>query len=105
MTIYAPVTIDERKINAGLQRAKKALAPDVVRIRFNVGEDWTGTPALFFRVVLTDKASTPGKLGELVQRISNKIDEETKAYGFGLFPYVDFRSLSETHELKEAEWD
>ena len=59
MTVYARVAIDEGKIPAGVELARQALAPDVVRIRFNVGEDWTGDPALFFRVVLTDKASKP----------------------------------------------
>jgi hypothetical protein len=96
---------DERKIAAGVEKARKALARDVVRIRFNVGEDWTGDPALFFRVVFTDKASKPGQLGELAIRVSEKITSETKVDQTGLFPYFSFRSQSETLQLREAEWD
>lgn len=34
------------------------LKPDVQYIRFDIGRDWSGDWALFFRVVLSDEAST-----------------------------------------------
>ncbi len=38
------------------------LAPDVVRIRFNVAQDWSEHPAIYFRVVLAEDASRAGRL-------------------------------------------
>lgn len=44
-------------IDIGVARAANALAPHAVRIRYSVGGDWIGSPAVFFRAVLSDKAS------------------------------------------------
>ena len=57
MRVVPVVTLNEKKIVSALKRATRALAPDVVRIRYSLGEDWTGDPSIFFRVLLTDEAS------------------------------------------------
>ena len=51
------IYIGQEQIEPGVQRAVQALAPDVVRVGFSLEEDWTGDPSVFFRVVLSKKAS------------------------------------------------
>ncbi len=40
-----------------VDRIAHDLAPDVVRIRLNIAQDWSGDPAIYFRVILSDEAS------------------------------------------------
>jgi hypothetical protein len=49
--------VDQAKIKTGVDRAKRALQPDVVRIMYSFAEDWTGKESLFFRVVISDAAA------------------------------------------------
>ena len=105
VTVYQRVEVDERKIAARIAKAKKALGRDVVRIRFNLGEDWTGDPAVFIRVVLSDKASEEEHLGDVAQRVRNRVWNEIGVEEIGLYPYFCFRSQSETVECKDAHWE
>lgn len=97
--------VDQKQLALGVARAVTALAPDVVRIRFNLGEDWVGAPAIFFRVVLSNSASKRPNLSEVSRRVSHEILREIDVEESGLNPYFNFRSLSEQAEMKEAEWD
>jgi hypothetical protein len=97
--------VDQGKIRAGVQRAERALGPDVVRILYSFSPDWTGEYSLFFRILLTDKASTPAKLRQTTQKITERILREVKADELGLQTYFNFRSQSEQANLREAEWE
>ncbi len=96
--------MDEAQIEAGVQRAAEALAPDVVRIRFSLGEDWTGDPSVFFRVVLSNEASRFEHLGKIADGIEAKITKEGKPEEMGLNYYFSFRSEAEQADLREAAW-
>jgi hypothetical protein len=93
------------KIVTGVDKATKALAPDVVRVRFSIDDDWSGDESIFFRVVLSDEASEIGRLYDVSQRVQAAIEDEVKAQELGLQTYFNFRSLSETKQLKDASWD
>jgi hypothetical protein len=41
---------------AVIDGAERNLAPDVIRTRYEIDEDWSGQWAIFFRIVLTDEA-------------------------------------------------
>jgi hypothetical protein len=97
--------VDRAKIKAGVDRAKRALQPDVIRIMYSFAEDWTGKVSLFFRIVISDAAATPGRLGGTTQRIERKILSETKAEELGIQAYFNFRSRSEQAELREPAWE
>ena len=71
--------VNRAEIESGVQRACQAFAPNVVRIRYSFGEDWTGDPSIFFRIVITDAASREGHLGELAETASNTIRTEVNA--------------------------
>jgi len=49
------------------------LAPDVVRIRLLVTEDWSGDPALYFRVTLADEASRGDRLSAITALVREKV--------------------------------
>jgi hypothetical protein len=91
------------------QEVKKCVdklpAEEVVRVRYSLGEDWSGDPAIYFRIVLTDEASREERLGDVAQRIEEKIDREVQPYqNWGLLPYFSFRSASEQAGRHEPEW-
>ena len=47
----------QAEIDKAIRRVQESVGPDVVRIRYEIGEDWSGQWAIFFRVVLTDDAA------------------------------------------------
>jgi hypothetical protein len=95
---------NQAQIESGLERAAKALAPDVVRIRYNFGNDWTGDPSVFFKIVLSDDASREKNVGEVADRVEQTLRNEIKIEELGIHFYFNYRSLSETAQLKEAAW-
>ena len=49
--------INTTEVEKAVDEFLKTLGPEVVRVRYNIGEDWMGDPALYFRVVLSDSVS------------------------------------------------
>ena len=96
--------VHQGKIEKAVARSAKSLAPDVVRIRYNLGEDWSGSGAVFFRVVLSDNASRPSHLREIATRVKSTVFNAVKPDELGLEAYFNFRSASEQAELKELIW-
>ena len=99
---YVPIGfVNQQDIDAAVQRAAKALAPPVVRIRYDFGPDWTGDPSIFFRIVLADEAAKRPKLSDLAQTVELILLKEVQAEEQGLHAYFNYRSLSEQDNLKE----
>ena len=96
--------VNQAHITRALRRAERALAPEVVRIRYTLGADWTGDPSIFFKIVLSDDASRESKLSETAQRVSVTILNEVNAEELGLHSYFNFRSLSEQNQINEPAW-
>lgn len=82
-----------------------SLPPGVVRVRYSLGEDWSGDPAIFFRVLLSDDASRREDLGQFTSDIRNFIADHLRLADLDHFPYFDFRSESEQEQLKDPDWD
>jgi len=56
--MYLPSAVTKQaEIEAAIVRVQQSIGPDVVRIRYEIGEDWSGQWAIFFRIVLTDDAA------------------------------------------------
>lgn len=84
------------------------LAPGVVRIRWDEGEDWTGGQALFVRVLLADSVvrTITGltRVSAQVQReISIRLEPWVPLYRFQT--YYNYRSASEQARMKCPEWE
>jgi hypothetical protein len=94
----------QRRIKEGVAKATAALASDVVRIRYDLGEDWSGEGAVFFRVLLKDSASKRPQLRKVARRVAARISSEVQPQELGLQAYFNFRSESEQARLKEEAW-
>ena len=87
-----------------VDRIARDLAPDVVRIRLDVTTDWTGDPALYFRVTLSDEASRRRPLRQITGLVRAKVAEELRLKEFDHHPYFRFRSYSEQAKLQDPVW-
>ena len=96
--------VNQTEIGASVERAAQLLYPDVVRIRYQFGEDWTGDPSLFFRVLISDEASRQQNLRELSQRITATLRGQVQAEEQGVSVYFNLRSVSEQEQLNEPAW-
>ena len=50
--MYVPSAVTKQaEIEAAIAHVQQSIGPDVVRIRYEIGEDWKGEWAIFFRIV------------------------------------------------------
>jgi len=92
-------------LDASVRAAVDALGPDVIRVKYTLGQDWSGEYAIFFRIVLSDRASKRDRLLPVTKRITHQIVQRLEPVEqWGLVPYFDFRSQSEQAALKEEAW-
>ena len=76
--------------------------PGVVNLRYTFDDDWSGDPAIFFWITLSDEASRRAVLSQNSRRITEFITQRLDPVGqWGLIPYFNFRSQSEQANLKE----
>lgn len=61
MAIVPNGFVHQQHIADGVRRAEARLAPDVIRIRFSLGAEWSGAEAIFFRVVLFRRRQHSGE--------------------------------------------
>jgi len=90
---------------AQVDRIARDLAPDVVRIRLNISQDWSNDPAIYFRVILSDEASRGDRLADVAARVRSKLFDELRLDELDHISYFRFRSQSEQSELREKAWD
>ncbi len=88
-----------------LTKRLNALAPlptGVVKWRYTIENDWSGDPAIFFWITLSDEAARPAVLSQNSRRIMDFITQQLDPMGqWDLIPYFSFRSQSEQENLKE----
>ena len=85
------------------KRAAKRFRPDVIRIRYSIGEDWFGDPSIFFRILLSSGASRFENLGKVMDPIRTWIKDALSDLDH--IVYFDVRSEEEQEELKDPQWD
>jgi hypothetical protein len=80
--------------------------PGVVQWRYTFESDWSGDPAIFFWVTLTDEASKPQNLRQAKAAFIVTINKHADLPGeWGLIPYFNFRSRSEQAKLKDEVYE
>jgi hypothetical protein len=105
MPTYMPIAnTKEAEIEAAIKDIAARLRPDVVRIRYEIAEDWSGDWGIFFRVTLSDKASSPRRLHDVTTRVVESVSKAMDFPALGVFPYFNFRSLSEQKTSREEAW-
>jgi hypothetical protein len=102
--VYVPSAVTKQdEIEAAIRRVADIASPDVVRIRYEIGEDWNGEWAIFFRIVLTDDAARR-RLREVAAKVVWGLSSALDFPGMAVFPYHNFRSISEQAMLQEPAW-
>ena len=90
---------------AELTKHINALSPfpaGVVNFRYTVENDWSGDPAIFFWITLSDEAARLAVLSQTSRGIMDFVTQRLDPVGqWGLIPYFNFRSQSEQASLKE----
>ena len=95
----------QRALDAAVRDAISALGPDVIHVRYTLGQDWSGDYSIFFRILLADRASKEDQLLRVTTRVANDIVQRLEPVEqWGLLPYFDFRSQSEQAALQEEAW-
>jgi hypothetical protein len=92
------------QINAVIADVCRQLAPDVVRIRFDVGRDWSGDDAIFFRILVSDDAART-RLRETREKAVSMLESILTFETMGLRVYHNVRSVSEQEALREKSWE
>lgn len=93
------------ELDEAINAIRPTLGPDVVSLRYSLGDDWSGDPAIFFRVVLPDQASRGERLRQATKQIERAITERLEPLEeWGLPPYFDYRNQSEQAARKEEAW-
>lgn len=101
--VYYPMAFAQQaRFEAAVARAARRLAPRVVSIIPTLGSDWTGDPAVFFMVILTDAASRRDQLLNVSRQVQQTIVQEVQPLEqWGVLPYFNFRSQSEHAKLNQ----
>jgi hypothetical protein len=103
--MYPSTSLQKKtQINAAVAEVLKEFSPWVKYIRPDVGHDWTGEWALFFRVMLSDEAAR-NRFGDLATRVMLRTTDHLDIPNLGMFPYFDFRSESEQAMPHDPAWD
>jgi len=87
-----------------VDQVARELAPDVIRIRMDIGHDWAGDPAIYFRVILSDEVTLDG-LREVTQRVEGKLTEELGLDALEHFSHFRYRGQGEDAKLQDDKWD
>jgi hypothetical protein len=61
--------VKQAEIASAVAEVERLLAPDVEHIQYEIGQDWSGDWAVFFRVLLSDEASKDIASAELRPRL------------------------------------
>ena len=101
--MYPPAITKQSEIQAAIDVAERSLAPDVVHIRYEIGKDWSGEWAIFFRIVLTDDAAKH-RLREVATKVERTLYQHLDSPGMGVYSYHNYRSVSEQAALREPAW-
>jgi hypothetical protein len=95
----------QAQLDEAVGNLKPALGSDVVTLRYTLGQDWSGEPAIFFRVVLSERASQRDQLWRSTSQIENAIMRRLQPLEeWGVLPYFSFRSMAEQAALQEEAW-
>ena len=92
----------QAQFRAIVNRAAQQLRPDVIDLTFTLGNDWSGEPAVFFMIILSNAASQRDQLLSTTSRVSNSIVQFVQPLEqWGVLPYFNFRSEAEQEKINQ----
>jgi hypothetical protein len=100
-----PAAISQRDtIWDAVSEVEAALKPDIVRIRYSVGEDWKDQWSIFFKIVLSDDAAK-NRLRQVANNVELRLAEHLDFNALGVWPYHNYRSESEQATIRDEAWE
>ncbi len=103
MPVMPAGVLREAEIAGAVAAVERLLAPDVVYIRYHIGQDWSDDWAVYFRAVLSDEAAEH-RLRETAKKVRGELAERLDFRALGLHHYTYVRSASEQDALRDEEW-
>jgi hypothetical protein len=101
----AKAYIEPQLLDDAINEIRQTLGPDVVQLRYSVEDDFTGAPAIFFRVVLSDRASQRDRLGTAAGQVRSEIERLLRPRrNWGVLTFFNFRSHSEQLKMQDPDW-
>jgi hypothetical protein len=103
--ILAKGFIHQQELAKEVDRIRPLLGPEVVRLTYVLEEDWSGDPAIFFRVVLADWAGERTKIGAIARQIERTVVKALRPVeNWGLLHYFSYRTEQEHAQRTENDW-
>jgi hypothetical protein len=96
--------VRQAEIADAVARVERSLAPDVVHLFYKIDVNWSDDWAIYFRVVLSDDAAE-NRLRQVTKNVASRLAEALDFQALGLFPYHNFRSVSEQAALRQDVWE
>jgi hypothetical protein len=98
--------VQQSQFESAVSEVEKTFRPQVVRVRYDLGDDSTGEPAVFFRILLSDDAaSRRDQLWDVTNRVSTEIVQRIEPLEqWGVLPYFSFRSEAEQTQMNDPAW-
>lgn len=97
--------VKQNELAKAIDEIRPTLHPDVVRLTYVLGEDWSGDAAISFRLVLADEVGERIRRGETVQYLRDAITRKLKPLEeWGLLPYFSIRTESEQARSSDDTW-
>jgi hypothetical protein len=99
--MYVPAAFAQQaEFQSAVNRAAQQQRPHVVDLTFTLGNDWSGEPAVFFMVILSNPASRREQLLRITNQVSNAIVQMVQPLEqWGVLPYFNFRSEAEQAKI------
>ena len=105
MTVAVSGLVNQGEIASAVRKVERNFSPQVVRIGHSYGDDGTGAPAVYFRILVSDEVAHQPQLREVSRRLAIDLMNEARTDENGLRAYFDFRSVSEQQELQYPAWN
>jgi len=105
LALTATGYVNQREIDSAVRAVESAFSSQVVRISHSFGEDNTGSPSIFFRVLVRDEAAPVAHLRELARQLAIALMNGARTDENGLHAYFNYRSVSEQEKLRDPDWD
>ena len=101
--MYVPTAFAQQaEFQSAVNRAAQQLRPQVIDIASTLGNDWSGEPAVFFMVILSNAASQRDQLLRVTNQVSNAIVQMVQPLEqWGVLPYFNFRSEAEQAKINQ----
>lgn len=97
--------VHQGQIGAIVAQAAQRLGPEVVHVAYSIGQDSTGEPSIFFRILLSDSSIREETITDVTSRIGTVLFDAVRPLEhWGLRPYFNFRSKSEQDQRRDPDW-